>query len=768
MAQRRRRLLGTTLATALVVAGLALSTASDVQAATPPTQPREVAVEPKNQSARVSWRPPSGTEGAPVDKYKVVRWAADIPRTSYVLGPDLRAFVVPDLLNGTPYFFIVAAHNSAGWGPASAKVKATPRTVPSAPLGLQATLDNRTAALTWSPPASDGGESVDAYRVERSADGGAWSNVASPLTTHTSIEQLDYGVAYRFRARARNDAGVSRPSNVAKVAPVPPECPDPLPTAGPYLQLSCDSADGIVVHTCTNPDWEDLNQIAADGCEAALQMPMFVPSNAQGDDAATAYADRLSGSYWLTGYPGARGPDDWWKVDPLLVPLSARCDGTPSWGCPGNVPQDPMPSLSLDFTAAPGDLPRRAVANPANASRFDITYRARVVTTAPVAITFFGVECLLEIDSTAGTTPDLKVHFSVAFPHHGWDKRGEFGNLIVSDLQDSDWDVSGNFVCDSQPPPTYEIQDFVVETLSDHIAEAVDATCGATDPYWWQTCRTIVDGPPDPPPSPEPVPSCPDSPPPAGPYMTTSCDPTTGDLVKTCHPGWLDTNGLIPDGCERRTGGLVDMRLNNNSDQALADRISGSFSLGGYPGGTGTGTKYLAPNPQRQALPACTDNLWGCWSDFVQTPMPELELDLTLESGDDTRAVGQYDAGQSAIFVGLRAGIRTSGNVAFRHAGVNCQISIDSARGASDEILFVVAAQGSGTGPLQIGGVLPDTLVQMDPNDILIGPHRWCNYYASARVEHFRTWIRDQLIAWAAAQGRLCGAPRPYFWQGCP
>lgn len=756
------------MATALLVSGLALSTASEVQAATPPTPPREVAVEPRDQSARVSWRPPSGTGGAPVDKYRVVRWAADIPRTWYVLGAGIRSFVVPDLVNGTPYFFTVAAHNSAGWGPASGKLKATPRTVPTAPLGLQAVLDGRTAKLTWSPPASDGGGSIDGYRVERSADGGAWSNVASSLTTHASVSQLAYDAHYRFRTRALNAAGVGRPSNVVKVTPVLPECPDPLPTAGPYLQVSCDPADGIVVHTCTNPDWKDFNQVAADGCEAARQMPFFVPGNSAGDDAATAYTDRLTGSYWLTGYPGARGEDDRWSADQVAATVHPTCGGTPALACPGGQAMDPAPTLSLDFAAQTGDLPRRAVVNFHDHSRYDITYRFRLSTPEPIPISFNGAECLLNVDTTQGAVPDLRLIFSVYFIDFGWEGSGRLANLSIDQFATADWTIGGPGFCSFLSWDTSMIRDALAGVLSDHFAERVISTCGAVEPYWWQACRPITDGPPEPPLPPEPVPSCPDGPPPAGPYLTTSCDPSTGALIKACDAGWLDTNGLVPDGCERHVGGLVPMRLDTRTDQALADRISGSFFLGGYPGGTGTGTKYVAPNPQRQALPACTDNLWGCYSDFVQVPMPALELDFTLQAGDDPRSVGQYDAEQSAIFIGLRTRIQTSGAVAFRHSGVNCEVSLNSTRGASDEILFAVAAYGTGTGPVQIGAILPDTLLEIEAADIVVGPHRWCSYHAGFRGNDFRSWIGEQLVAWATRQGRLCGARRPYFWQGCP
>ena len=548
-------------------------------------------------------------------------------------------------------------------------------------------------------------------------------------------------------------------------------CPDPLPTPGPYLQLSCNRADGIVVTTCTNAEWEDLNQEIADGCEAPRQMRPFVPGNAFGNAAATAYADRLSGSFWLTGYPGDREPGDWWEVNSFLVPVQPSC-GSTSFACPGGTAQNPPPNLRADFSTQPGDLPRRVVTNVQNASRFDITYRFRLATTEPIPVSISGADCQLTIDTTQGASQDLRVDFQVNFSGFGWQQTASLANLTVTQFESADWTLGGAFLCQIGASQVGgQILAGVQDTLADYFARRVNATCGAVDPYWWQACRTIVEQPPDPPTLPDPAPSCPQSPPPAGPYMTTSCHPTTGTLVKTCDSNWLDTNGLIEDGCERHVGGLVPMQLDGNSDQALADRISGSFFLGGYPGGTGTGTYFQAANPQRQPLPACGNSSFGCFGSEPQAPMPGLELDFALQGGDDPRTIGAYDAGQSAIFAGFRARLTTSGGVAFSHQGVACEVAIDSRRGPLDEILLVVAGVGSGTGPLDILGLVdtpePATLQQFDDDDMVIGPHLWCSYWASGRKPEIRQWIRDNLVAWAARRG-ICGAPSPYFWQGCP
>ncbi|MCC2668172.1 MAG: repeat-containing protein, partial [Armatimonadetes bacterium] len=91
---------------------------------------------------------------------------------------------------------------------------------PQAPSGLTATLQTGGVQLNW----SDNSTGEDGFRVERSANGGAFGVIATLGANSTSY--LSTGLAadttYAFRVRAYNGAGSSAFSNTVTVAPLPP------------------------------------------------------------------------------------------------------------------------------------------------------------------------------------------------------------------------------------------------------------------------------------------------------------------------------------------------------------------------------------------------------------------------------------------------------------------------------------------------------------------------------------------------------------------
>ena len=67
--------------------------------------------------------------------------------------------------------------------------------IAGAPTGLSATAGDVQAALSWTAPASDGGDAISTYTIEHSKDAGTtWVTViraASTTTTHTVISWID-------------------------------------------------------------------------------------------------------------------------------------------------------------------------------------------------------------------------------------------------------------------------------------------------------------------------------------------------------------------------------------------------------------------------------------------------------------------------------------------------------------------------------------------------------------------------------------------------
>ncbi|WP_317972620.1 cellulose binding domain-containing protein, partial [Paenibacillus sp. CCS19] len=140
--------------------------------------------------------------------------------TTVATGVTGSTYTNTGLTNGTTYYYVVSAVNSAGESSNSSQASATPvapATVPAAPTGLTAAAGNAQAALSWT--ASSGATS---YNVKRAAtSGGAYTTVATGVTgtTYTNTG-LTNGTTYYYVVSAVNSAGESANSSVASATPV--------------------------------------------------------------------------------------------------------------------------------------------------------------------------------------------------------------------------------------------------------------------------------------------------------------------------------------------------------------------------------------------------------------------------------------------------------------------------------------------------------------------------------------------------------------------
>ena len=154
-----------------------------------------------DRQVMLSWTQPSG--GAEVTGYE---YEQDVSGRWISTGSTDTDYTVRNLTNGQSYTFRVRAVNSAGASAASAaSANVIPATVPGAPASLGVTGGDREVMLSWTAPASNGGDSITGYEYEQSGSG-TWISTGGTDTT-TTVLSLTNGQPYRFRVRALNSVG---------------------------------------------------------------------------------------------------------------------------------------------------------------------------------------------------------------------------------------------------------------------------------------------------------------------------------------------------------------------------------------------------------------------------------------------------------------------------------------------------------------------------------------------------------------------------------
>ncbi len=182
----------------------------------------------RSGQVRISWKAPTATGGYPIVGY-MVRYSSDGGSTwRFANGGSkttLTSMVVSGLTNGRTYLFKVASINTEtepNFGRYSSNVPAIPRTVPTAPRSLTATvgMGSGMVSLSWLGPLASNGSPITGYQVQRSNDGGStWSTIANPSVRSFTTGGMTNGWLYKFRVLARNGAGLSVPSNLIAARP---------------------------------------------------------------------------------------------------------------------------------------------------------------------------------------------------------------------------------------------------------------------------------------------------------------------------------------------------------------------------------------------------------------------------------------------------------------------------------------------------------------------------------------------------------------------
>ncbi len=188
-----------------------------------PGAPTGVTAVAGNASAAVSWTPPTNDGGSSITGYTVTSTPASAGCTATAPATTC---TVSGLTNGTSYTFQVTATNGSGTSSLSSPSPAViPATVPDAPTLAAAVAGNGSASVSWTAPASDGGDPITHYTVTSSP--GSLTCTAT-TTTSCTVSGLTNGTSYTFTVTATNAKGTgaaSSPSTAVIPQAVVPSAP---------------------------------------------------------------------------------------------------------------------------------------------------------------------------------------------------------------------------------------------------------------------------------------------------------------------------------------------------------------------------------------------------------------------------------------------------------------------------------------------------------------------------------------------------------------
>ena len=222
---------GTTYFYVVSAVNSAGESANSAEASAKPTAPTQVPVAPTglmataaNAQVSLTW-----TASATATSYNVKRATTTGGPYTKISSLTSPSFTDTGLTNGTTYFYVVSAVNSAGESANSSEVSAKPTApaqAPAAPTGLMATAANAQVSLAWTARAG-----ATSYNVKRSTStGGPYTKISSPTATNFTDTNLANGTTYFYVVSAVNATGESANSAQASATPVAPTQPPATPT----------------------------------------------------------------------------------------------------------------------------------------------------------------------------------------------------------------------------------------------------------------------------------------------------------------------------------------------------------------------------------------------------------------------------------------------------------------------------------------------------------------------------------------------------------
>jgi fibronectin type 3 domain-containing protein len=207
-----------------------------------PTAPTGLAATAGSAQVALTWTASSGATS-----YSVQRSTTSGGPYTSVRTQAAPTYTDTSVTNGTTYYYVVSAVNTAGTSANSNQASATPTApgiVPAVPTNLQATAGNAQVSLSWTASSA-----ATSYSVQRSTtSGGPYTSVGNPTSVAYTDTSVTNGTTYYYVVAAVNTVGTSANSNQASATPTAPVI---LPAEPTNLQATAGNAQVLLSWTAS-------------------------------------------------------------------------------------------------------------------------------------------------------------------------------------------------------------------------------------------------------------------------------------------------------------------------------------------------------------------------------------------------------------------------------------------------------------------------------------------------------------------------------------